>query len=150
MILNGMVGHNLKPRYCVVILIMKRVTHTMPKVVDETVLYTQCYMFMKNISGTAAQGAFINTLVGGWKIRRGGQKSFTPPKRGVKKVSNSQRGGSKKFEDAWIFKHFPGLRPGPLLKYYCSFIFIVLPNLNISEMISFKMYRGITPPQWRS
>ena len=36
MILNGMAGQNLKLRYCVVILIMKRVTHTMPKVVVET------------------------------------------------------------------------------------------------------------------
>ena len=35
---------------------------------------SQCYMFMKNISGTAAQGAFINTLVGGWAKWRGPKK----------------------------------------------------------------------------
>ena len=66
------------------------------------------------------KGAFINTLVGGWKIRRGqksfeapkrGVKKFQTPKRGVKKVSNSQRGGSKKFLTCKDFQKFSGATP---------------------------------------
>ena len=49
---------------------------------------------------------------GAGKLGRRGQKSFEAPKRGVKKVSNPKKGGSKKFEHE--FKIFRGYAPTPI------------------------------------